>query len=615
MHRQLWRTLKTICDLSLLAACLAVAPAYAQLELGDNLKMNLNGQVGVGYSGGYGDYSNLLSNHNLFLSGIGYLNGSYYNPNFLNFNVQPFYNRNQDNSTFQSVFSETGIDSSANLFSGSHFPGSVSYAKSFQTGSQYGLPGQNSLTGDGSTQIFSIRWSALIPDWPTLTASFSDSTNTQNLLGDVGTSHTAVRSFGLYSTYKVAGWQLLGSFNHQNFDTVFPTFLLGGTVEGTSTNTTYTASATHALPLSGTVGLNFTRSTYTSDTEGFTNNGSADTVGAAVSLNPIRRLNVTAVVRYYDNALGVLQNDLVPGAVPIYGYGSGSHGLTLNSFASVNLGHNLTLIGYANRQMQHFSGEDFTSDQYGATLSYAYSRPLLGMLYVSFGVVGMGGNNYQSGTAFVGSLGLKKQIRRWDVNADVSYAQNVQSSIALYTTSNYNYGGFVRRRFGSDTYWSVSARGVQSGLTQLAGYSNRSETFLTTLRRGRFGLAGSYSTSNGTSVLTTSGALTPTPLATVISPDQILYNGNAYGASFNVIPVKKLLINISWYKTGSNTLSPTLFSNNDSTRTYAELQYNLRKLQLRATYWRVNQLISSSGKPRTSEASYSFSVYRWFNIF
>ena len=38
-----------------------------------------------------------------------------------------------------------------------------------------------------------------------------------------------------------------------------------------------------------------------------------------------------------------------------------------------------------------------------------------------------------------------------------------------------------------------------------------------------------------------------------------------------------------------------IFSNNDSDRIYAQLQYNVRKLILRSTYWRVNQLVSASG--------------------
>ena len=59
--------------------------------------------------------------------------------------------------------------------------------------------------------------------------------------------------------------------------------------------------------------------------------------------------------------------------------------------------------------------------------------------------------------AAVGNLGLKKIIKGWDINADASYAQNVQSSIALFTTSNFNFGAYVRRRFGEYTYWTASA--------------------------------------------------------------------------------------------------------------------------------------------------------------
>ena len=41
-----------------------------------------------------------------------------------------------------------------------------------------------------------------------------------------------------------------------------------------------------------------------------------------------------------------------------------------------------------------------------------------------------------------------------------------------------------------------------------------------------------------------------------------------------------------------------IFSNNDSNRIYSQLSYKFRKLNFLATYWRVNQLVSSSGLPR-----------------
>ncbi len=113
----------------------------------------------------------------------------------------------------------------------------------------------------------------------------------------------------------------------------------------------------------------------------------------------------------------------------------------------------------------------FVSNQWGATLTYNYARPLFGLLYFSFGTVNTTGNGNQGGIGFVGNLGLKKKINGWDINADISYAQNVQSAFALYTTSNYSYGGFVRKRFFDNSSlerfvsgradWSVASFGLQ----------------------------------------------------------------------------------------------------------------------------------------------------------
>ena len=216
---------------------------------------------------------------------------------------------------------------------------------------------------------------------------------------------------------------------------------------------------------------------------------------------------------------------------------------------------------------------------------------------------------------------MKKKINGWDIAADISYAQNVQSSLALYTTSNYNYGGYVRKRFGEFTYWTASYREVQTGLTQETGYHNRSETALTTLSRRWIGVSGSYSQSNGTSILTTSGQLVPTPVPPLNPLDQVVYSGVAYGAGLSLNPVSRMVITANWFRVTNETQSTLqtqnsiLFSNNQSDRVYAQLQYNVRKLILRSTYWRVSQVVSASGIPRTNVNTFSFSISRWFNFF
>jgi len=216
---------------------------------------------------------------------------------------------------------------------------------------------------------------------------------------------------------------------------------------------------------------------------------------------------------------------------------------------------------------------------------------------------------------------LKKKINGWEINGDISYAQNVQSSIALFTTSNYNYGGYVRRRFGEFTYATASYRGVQTGLTQISGYHNRTDTALATVTRRWIGVSASWSQSNGNSVLTSSGQLVPTPIPPIPGIDQVVYAGTVYGAGLNVTPVHRMIVNVNWFRVYNQTQSflPSagVFQNssNDSDRIFAQLQYNVRKLIVRGTYWRINQFISASGNPRVIDNTYSFSISRWFNFF
>jgi hypothetical protein len=151
---------------------LLTLPCAAQMQVGDDLRMNLNGNLGFTYAGGINQG---LSDHSMGFSGNGNLTGSYYNPNFLNFNVDPFY-RADSSSVFGNPRRYDGRDVECmNLFS-SHFPGSVSYNRLFNgtsccAGSDIGLCNFLAL-GTGLA-------GALIPGWPTLTANYSVNNNFQ----------------------------------------------------------------------------------------------------------------------------------------------------------------------------------------------------------------------------------------------------------------------------------------------------------------------------------------------------------------------------------------------------------------------------------------------------
>ena len=112
--------------------------ASAQVTHGET-SLNLNGTVSAGYSD---DYSNLAaSDHSVLFGGTADLSGSYFNPNFLSFEIQPFYNQSRDNSTSQSLTDSSGVNLNARIFGGSHYPGSISYSTTLNSSGNFGVPG------------------------------------------------------------------------------------------------------------------------------------------------------------------------------------------------------------------------------------------------------------------------------------------------------------------------------------------------------------------------------------------------------------------------------------------------------------------------------------------
>ena len=106
---------------------LAIPLASAQMQIGENTKLKAGGMFTAGYQGDYGNSAQIESDHGLDFGFNGNISGSYYNPNFLSFNVSPYYNQSRDDSNFQSLTGASGVTGTANLFTGSHFPGSITY--------------------------------------------------------------------------------------------------------------------------------------------------------------------------------------------------------------------------------------------------------------------------------------------------------------------------------------------------------------------------------------------------------------------------------------------------------------------------------------------------------
>ena len=158
-----------------------------------------------------GDYGNLIdSDHSLSVGGTGTLSGYYYNPNFISFSISPFVNQSRDNSAYQSISNASGVNFAS--LGGSHFPGSVSYSKAYNSEGSFAIPGVANYTTHGNSDTFGINWAETLPDWPSLSASFQTGSNQYSIYGWDANGTTDSHSFGLRSSYLLSGFNLAAYF-------------------------------------------------------------------------------------------------------------------------------------------------------------------------------------------------------------------------------------------------------------------------------------------------------------------------------------------------------------------------------------------------------------------
>jgi hypothetical protein len=601
----------------LVALAMLVPWSTAQLQIGDNLRMNMNGTLGVGYGGSFSDPG--ASGHNLNILGQGLVTGSYYDPKFLNFMVQPYYNRDQNNASSLSIFNASGVNASANLFNGSHFPGYVGYGMNFNNTGEFGVPGTAGLTTQGSGQTFTIGWSEFLPDLPSVTASFSNTSDDLSLLGAEGDIHSKTRLFNLNSNYNFHGFEIQGYFNRQSLNLDTPAFLGSANSFSNSSSNNYGVMASHTLPMSGYFTASWSRTGYSNEGDSGSNSGHTSTTTATATITPTNKLNLAGDIRYTDNLAGAMEQRLINGGggtEPIILLGGGkSHSFGTSAFANYALGRGFMLHGRVSHQSQYFAGQTHDLTQYGGTVSYNYSKPLFGMLYFSFGMVDNAQETGNTGLSFTGNVGLQKRFGHWETSADFSYAQNVQTLIAIYTTNAISYGGYLRRKTSDYSYWSVSYRGTHSGILQDQGSNSLSNMYSSTFGWRRYTFTGNYTKSDGRTLLTPAGFVNPTPLPGNIAENLILFDGHSYSVGAGASPLRRMSVTFNFTRAHSDMQSSTLNSLNDSDRYYTRLDYNLRKLVLRAGYSRAYQSISGTAVPAETVNTYFFSVSRWFDVF
>ena len=608
--------------LTFVALVLALAARTAgQVNKGE-ASLNLTGTISAGYGD---DYSNVAaSDHSIFGAGAADLSGFYFDPNFLSFNVDPFYNQSRLNSTYQSMIAASGVSASAKIFGGSPFPGSISYSTIFNSSGDYGIPGLPNFTTHGNSDVLALSWGVHVHDLPSLNLSFSNANSAYSLYGTETQGTLHFDTFSVSSGYRIAGFNLSGGYQHMGSQSLTPEFLSGEPAEQSNSDAnSFFLGIAHNLPLNGSISAGATHlkisTAYGESTSDDHFNTSMDTLTGALNFAPVTRLNLGANGFYTDNLMGTLYNTLLTAGVvtPESGAQQASHDLSLTGSANYEMpAEHLNLHGFMEHQQQAFFGLSFASDIYSGTATY--SNALRGGQFT--GVLGVTRSSVsasrQSLLGLTTSINYTHAIQRWNLSGGFAYSQDTQTVLINYTTSGYNYFGNVGRRFRRRMYWGVSAGGMRSLLTGVPGSANSSQNYSTSLSLPRFSINGSYSMSSGNALLTPTGLVaTPIPVTVLPSSAVVYYSGKSYSAGIGSNPIRGLTLTATYAKAVSGTTSNSLVSSNNYGNLYCILMYHLRKLDFQAGYSRLVQGFSAAGTPQTIAGSYYVGISRWLDFF
>jgi len=626
---------------ALAAVVFLAAPLLGQVTVGDNLKLNLNGTVQVGYNDTSGN--EISSSHGVSFGGTAGLSGSYYDPNFLSFNVNPYFDQSRSNSDFGSVTNASGVSLSSAIFSGSHFPGSVNYTAAYNTTGNYGIPGISAFNTNGNNQSFAVGWSALLPNLPTLNVGYQQGNQNYSLYGTNQTGNSDFHSLYLNSNYSIAGFNLSGGISSGTSEALIPGVLVNGQeTNSTSDNKSYTFSLGHVLPWSGSFSSSFNRSDVNSDYLGYKFDGSIDRVSTSAGMSPTPKLHLSFGADYTDNLSGSLYQAVVPGQSALSSQASaaaetslpvtstsnptsgGPTGTQLNvsshawdflANASYAFAPNLQAQAEVEQRDQTYAGSNYSSTLYGGGLFY--TRQIYGG-YLGAGInVFDSVNNSQNANSlgYTANVNYNRRIGPWQVGGFFNYAQNVQTLLVTYNTSFYSFSGSVSRLLWGQWVWTANASGSHSGLSAVPGSSSSGQGYSTSLGNGRINFSANYSKSDG-NALASGGGLIPTPIPPIIPPNLlVLYGGQSYSFALSGSPVRHMSATLSYVKSKNNLSNQGVSSWNQFEEQNAYLQYQFRQVGLQGGYTHLIQGFSASGAPPASVTSFYIGVYRWFNFF
>ncbi|HTR25779.1 MAG TPA: hypothetical protein VMI10_17525 [Terriglobales bacterium] len=609
-----------VCKRAILASLVLMTlawPAWAQLQIGDDTSLNLSGNLSFAYTG---NYSNLTgSTHGMTPSGNADLSGFYYSPNFLSFDIQPFYDQTRDNSTTRSVFHSSGVSSSASLFSGSHFPGSISYSKLFNGQGGYSLPGVGSLATHGNSDNLAIGWGINLPDLPRVGLQFTDGGSNSTVVGSNSESNFHNRLFGVNVADVWKGFNWSGDYHHDATHAEVPQFLVGTEPDiSNNSSNTFSGSASHKLPLQGTFSFAASRANVSSESGGQHYNGSITDVGSGAEFAPVKNLDLGVNENYTTNVQGGLYESVLAsgGVVPNALSDYTTHSLDLNIHASyVVPSIHLTFGATEDHRQQTVLGTSISANILSQMVTYG--SQVFGGFFNADLVVTETQISQKGAANSIGqyeTVSYFKNFRRWKVNGSFNYSRNTQTALIGYTSSGHGYSAGIGRRLSEYSFLSLNATANKATFGNSTGTDNSSQSYSASLTMRRFSLSGGYDKASGTSILTATGLMpitTPTPGTPF---ETFLFNGKSYSFGASTSPIRGLVLSGNYSHTRSDTFA-AVASLNKTAQLNTMLQYKVRQLWIVGGYLKLQQEFSITGQPAASDSSFYFGITRWFKFF
>ena len=510
-----------------------------------------------------------------------------------------------------------------NLFSGSHFPGSISFGEGYNSSGNYGFGTTPGLTTTGNSRTFGVGWAEVIPGVPPLNVQYTQTATASSIFGSSQEDHSDAKNLNLFSNYKLDGWYMGGHFTDTWTNTELPAVITGeAAITGDTNGKSVGINANHKLPLRGSFGVNYVWSDFTGNENGGVFSGSNQDVSGTASFAPTDRFTTSFQADYDSSLSGSIEQQLIGvGAVnPQVSLGNSGHSISLNNSDNLVLTKGLSVGFNVGHVQQEVYGGSISATHFSAIVNYRFLKPLWGTVVVYAGLNDQATDAGNQGAGLVAGANFNKRWSNFELDGSFAYSQDTETVLATEVTSNYSYLARAQRRLGRRVRWLTTFNGFHTGLGELVGSSAHAESYGTNLIFRMYNAGATYSHTSGTVLLTANGLVAaPGTVAPILTGNQsLLDTGSSYSFSFTANPMRMLSMSTSFVKTVNDSmasLASAAASNGNSKVFLAFTTYQFRKMVFTAGYTNLNQYVSTSGLPQASYSNFYVGISRWFKAF